>query len=200
MPDLSILIPHYHSANGNRALAATLPHLIKHTTLSYELIVTAHHEREFIAWNSMATRAASEWLVFMVSDQFVAPGWDIALWTARGRDTLAMLTVVESGYCPTPDFALTRDFGMTPDTFDAAGFCDYAAQRPEAPDVESWAFPWLIHRSAFWEAGGFELDRLSGNLTDMFFWRRFQEYGGKALRVPGYSYHLAAWTLTGEAR
>jgi hypothetical protein len=65
LPDLSILIPHYHSANGNRALAATLPHLIKHTTLSYELIVTAHREREFIAWNSMAARAAGEWLVVM---------------------------------------------------------------------------------------------------------------------------------------
>lgn len=200
MPDISILIPHYQSETGNRAFAATLPHLIRHTTLDYELMVTAHREREFIAWNEMAYRAKADWLVMMVTDVFVAPGWDTALWAARERDTLTTMTLVESGYMLTADFALAQDFGRTPETFDAAGFEAYAATQPAPPDKPCWNFPWLIHKDTFLRMGSFRLDRLESQMTELYYFNDWQAAGRTVQRVPSYGYHLGAWTLTGAAR
>lgn len=200
MPDLSILIPHYHTALGDRALCATLPHLVQHTTLEYELIVTAHREREFIAWNDMAYRARAEWLVLMVTDVFVAPGWDVALWDARERDRLVTMTLIESGYMLPADFSLAQDFGRTPETFDAEGFAEYAATCPEPPDKPCWNFPWLIHKDTFLRMGSFRLDRLDSQMTELYYYNDWQAAGRQVARVPSYGYHLGAWTLTGEGR
>lgn len=200
MPDVSILIPHYHDANGDRAFMRTLPYLIQHTTLDYELMVIAHRDREFIAWNDMAYRARADWLVFMVTDVFVATGWDCALWDVRDRDVIATLTVIESGVHPLADFSLAKDFGRTPETFNAEGFEEYAAGRPTPPDHPSWAFPWLMHKDAFLRMGSFRLDQLESQLTDMYFFADWQKINRRVIRVPGYCYHLGAWTLTGEGR
>jgi hypothetical protein len=200
MSEISILVPHFHNLIGDRVLAATLPHLIKKTTLPYELIVTAHRQREFIAWNDMAYRARTNWLVLMVSDVFVAPGWDLALWDARDRDTLATLTLIESGYLEPADFSLARDFGRTPETFDADGFEAYAATCPEPPQRPAWNFPWLIHKDTFLRMGSFRLDQLDSQMTEHYYFNDWQAVGRKVTRVQGYGYHLGAWTLTGEKR
>lgn len=200
MPEISILIPHYHDANGDRALAATLPYLVRNTRLDYELMIVAHKEREFIAWNDMAYRAKADWLVFMVSDVFVAPGWDTALYEARERDTLATLTLIESGYMTEADFALTRDFGRTPETFNMTAFEAFAAEKPVPPNLPCWAFPWLVHKDTFLRMGSFRLDRLESQLTDQYYFNDWCAAGKKTVRVPGYGYHLGAWTKTGAQR
>lgn len=200
MPDVSILIPHYHSDTGARALKAILPVLVDNTTLNYELVIRAHREREFIAWNDMARHAAAEWLILAVSDQFVAPGWDVALWSEREAHTIVTMNVVESGYYPTPDFSLVQDFGRTPETFERAAFEAWVSDAPPAPDFEAWAFPWLIHRDAFLGFGSFPLHRLDSQMTEMYFWQDWKLAGNAVKRVNGYAYHLVAWTLTGEDR
>lgn len=200
MPDISILIPHWHDDNGDRAFLATLPYLMRHTTLDYELIVTAHHEREFPAWNDMAYRANAEYIVFMVTDVFCAAGWDKALWDVRDYHTLAVMTIIESGVHALADFSLGLDCGRTPEQFNADKFEAYAATNPTPPDHPSWAFPWMINRDAFLRTGGFRVDLMPSQMTDHLYWVDWQKMGRRVVRAPSYGYHLGAWTLTGDQR
>lgn len=199
-PTLSILLPHYNTPASTRALNVAVQSITEHTGRDYELLITAHHAREFYAYNSMAQRAVGEWLVFTCSDMFMAPGWDGWLDEPLDPHTAMLMTVVEPWYEPVAEQAVRGDFGTTPETFDRSGFHAFAAKRPTALETYGWGFPLIVRREQFIAQGGFDEYYVDKNIADLEFMRQWERRGGQQKRIPYYTYHLQRWTATGEKR
>jgi hypothetical protein len=198
MPDFSILIPHLNNDVGRRALRVCLDTIVRHTCHDYELMVQAQQgDNAYPQWNRMARSANTDWLIFTVTDQFVSPHWDVPLWEARATDMLVVSGLVESGYRPVSGQNIERSFGISPETYDEAGFNAFAAEKPELPAGDSWMMPMMVHRQTFLDFGGFDLHP---SLSDMFFFQRWLSAGHRWTRVQSYSYHLMSWSLTGATR
>ena len=201
MTSLSVLLPHYNTPAATRALTVCLRTLAEHTPIDYELMVTSHKRREFFAYNSMAARAAGEWLVFSCTDMFFAPDWWRWIDGALDANTAYLLSVVESAATePVAEQAIEGDFGRTPETFNADGFAAFAAGKPLARNVFGWGFPLIVNRQRFLDVGGYPLEHVHDNAADLEFMTYWQRAGLKQQRIPYYVYHLCKWTLTGEGR
>lgn len=201
MPSLSVLLPHYNTPSATRALNVCLRTLTENTPIDYELMVTAHKRREFFAYNSMAARAAGEWLLFSCTDMFFAPNWWTWIDGELDPNTAMLLTVVEpAADGPVAEQALEGEYGRTPESFDRAGFEAFAASTPLAKDVFGWGFPLIINRQRFLDVGGFPLERVHFNFADIEFMQAWERHGFAQRRIPHYVYHLCKWTLTGEGR
>lgn len=198
MADFTICLPHLHTPTDIRALRVALDTIVRHTRHDYELLLDAHDGGSgiFTSFNRLACMATTDWLVFTASDQFVSPDWDEALWDARADDRLVIGGLVESGFMLVAEQNLERNFGMSPETYDERGFNAYAAQRPALPRMEAWVMPWLIHRQAFLDMGGF----VQSTVADIVFFQRWQQAGKHWTRAESYSYHLMVWTSTGATR
>ncbi len=197
MPDFSILLSHLHTTNDIRALRVTLDTIVHYTRHDYELLLWGHHEPNVYAMiNRMARAATTDWLLLHTTDQFVSPDWDVPLWEARGEDTLVVGGMVESGYQPVAEQCLEMNFGMSPETYREADFNAFVAGKPGLPAVESWSWPWLIHRERFLEMGGFA--EISS--ADMLFYQRWRAGGFACKRAQSYCYHLMSWSKTGAQR
>ena len=198
MPDFSILVPHFHSNVDIRALRKALDTIVRHTRGDYELIVQAHHgDNAYPKYNEMAKMASTDWIIFSVSDHFVSPAWDVPLWEARDENTMTMGCLVESGFREVAEQCISRNFGMSPETYDEHGFNAFAASCPPIPPMEAWTWPWIIHRQQFLDIGGFDTNP---NVSDVWFFQKWQKSGRAWKRVPSYSYHLMNWTSTGADR
>jgi len=201
MPELSILVPHYNTPAATRALNVALRRITEHTQRDYELMVTAHTEREFYAYNSMAARAEGDWLVLTCSDMFFAPGWDGWLDAELDPNCALLMTVVEPGMnAPVAEQAICGNFGTTPETFNRAGFEAFAASAPVAFETFGWGFPLIVERTRFLALGGFPPEYIHENVADLEFMRAWERAGYHQRRVPHYCYHLQQWTKTGALR
>jgi len=201
MTSLSVLLPHYNTPSATRALTVCLKVLAENTPIDYEVMLTAHKRREFFAYNSMAARAAGEWLVFSCTDMFFAPDWWRWIEGELCADTAMLLTVVEpAADGPVAEQSIEAEFGRTPETFDRGGFEAFAAGSPRAKDVWGWGFPLIVNRQRFLDVGGFPLERVDNNFADIEFLQAWEREGFQQRRIPHYVYHLCKWTLTGEGR
>jgi hypothetical protein len=195
--DFSILIPHVNNDVGRRALRVFLDTLVRHTCHDYELIIQCAGDNAYPPWNVMARAATTAWLVFTCTDQFVSPNWDVPMWDARAEDMLVVSGLVESGYRMVAEQNIERNFGMSPERFDEAGFNAFAATLPDLPPVEAWSMPMLIHRQTFLDFGGFDIHP---SLSDLYFFQNWLKAGKRWTRVKSYSYHLQNWSITGHQR
>lgn len=192
MPNLSILIPHKHDPVNDKALAIALSCIAANTRHDYELMIdTTTPGDPYVILNDMARRASSDWLFFGNSDLFPAPGWDVPLLAAAQRGTIVNATLVECGAIGVHNQNIHRNFGMTPDTFDRAGFEAWAATNPELPLGDGFVFYALLNRLDFLEEGGF--DTANGAFPDpldSMFWARWQASGKRIIRANALLYHL----------
>lgn len=204
-PEFSVLVPHYAVDFGRRTLRTCLDCLMDNTVNHYELMVYGNSEGGdlYQIYNDMARRASAEWLMLLMYDEYLQPGWDKPAMEQRSRDTLWAFGVVEAGYEPVHHLNIQADLGGSPETFQRQRFEQWASSYPAPPPGFLWIFPWLIHREAFLDLGGFDAySRESGewNMTDMFFYRKWEAAGNKVGRLPSWCYHLQRWSLTGDKR
>lgn len=206
LPLVSILLPHLRNSENDKALRVCLDCLIANTDLDYELIVEGVAERRDIyrVVNSMAWRANADWLIFMNSDVFVAPGWIRPLYDAREANTIVSPVMVECGAIPVNDRNLERDYGRKPETFRRSEFEAWVATgggwRDDWHDgQQAWYFPSLIQRDSFNAVGGFDITKGAfPDDLDRQFWDAWGRTGGYFKRVRSFVYHLQAFSETGR--
>lgn len=200
MPKLSILIPHKHERENDKALAVALACIAANTRNDFELLVdTTTPGDPYVVVNSLALRASGEYLFLSNSDIFVSPGWDVPMLAVAAPDAIVNATLVEPGAIGVHHGNVHRDFGMTPDTFRRAEFEAWAATNPDVPDNEGFYFYALIHRASFLEAGRFDTSRGTfPTPLDIFFWEDWRKAGKRIVRGRGLVYHLQNYSNPAE--
>ena len=190
-PDVSILIPHLSSPENDKALRVCLDCLIANTNAVYEIIIDTTRGGVYSFINRMARAASADWLVFMNSDVFVAPGWAEPMLAAAAPNKIVTGVIVECGAIGVNTVNVHHNFGMRPETFRRAEFEQWVAESAVAITGDGWYFPSLHNKEAFLNMGGF--DTAQGEFPvplDIDYWNKWKQSGGMIQRVNSFCYHL----------
>lgn len=201
MTDLSILIPHKHEPENDKALSIALSCLAMNTRSAYEILVDSTTPADpYIVLNEMARRARGDYLFFSNSDIFVAPDWDSPLLSKAAPDTMVTATLVEPGAIGVFPGNFQRNFGMTPDTFRRTDF-EAWSMSPDGdfPDGQGFYYYALIHREMFLLQGGFDTSYgVFPAPLDIYFWNTWLAAGFQIVRGHGLVYHLQNYSNKSE--
>lgn len=200
MSEISILLPHKHEPENDKALFVAVAQLINNTRCDYELLIDTTTPAEvYTVVNALARAARSEWLFFTNSDIFVAPEWDTVLLAHARRDLMVKPTLVEPGAIGVHEANIWANFGMTPDTFRAAEFEAFCATKPRIPSTQGFYYYALIHREEFLSRGAFDTTRgVFPTPLDIFFDDAWKADGNRIVQVPAYVYHLQNYSNPAE--
>lgn len=193
MPKLSILIPHKHDTENDKALAIALACIAQNTVADFELMVdTTTPADPYVVLNGMAQRAQGEYLFFSNSDIFVSLGWDTDLLAKAQPNVMVTATLVEPGAIGLFPGNMQRNFGMTPDTFRRNEWETWADDPDGAlPDGEGFYYYALIHRETFLARGAFDTRRGTfPTPLDIYFWNDWKADGLTIVRSAALVYHL----------
>lgn len=201
MTKLSVLIPHKHEPENDKALAIALSCLASNTINDFELLVDTKTPADpYVVLNDLASRAGGEYLFFSNSDIFVSPGWDVQLLAKATPTTMVTATLVEPGAIGIYPGNMQRQFGMTPDTFKRAEFEAWTAAPDGAlPDGMGFYYYALIHRETFLLRGAF--DTRKGTFPtplDIYFWNDWLADGLSIVRSAALVYHLQNYSNVDE--
>ena len=194
-PAFTVCIPHYHAPQYTRALNVCLTCLAENTVADYDLLVYAQHDEPYGAFNRMAEQARTEYLMFLSTDQFVQPAWDVIAMQYASPSVLLAFGIVESGYSPSHEANEVMDFGQTPEAYQRTAFEAYASEHTPL-DVLTWAFPYFVNRDAFLRVRFPAYPFLSSSwmVSDKLFFDAWLDAGNTTRRIPAYVYHLMRWT------
>lgn len=201
MADISILIPHKHEPENDKALKIALECIIDNTDHDYEVLIdTTTPGEPYTLINRMAMQASSEWLVFSNSDVFFAPHWDTPMLEAAQPDTIVTGVLVEAGAIGVAQQNIRLNFGMTPDRFFRKGFEAWCAEYRGPIDGDGWYFPCLINRNRFLEMGGFDTTKGAFPFVplDIIFWEKWRAAGKQVQRVRSFAFHLQNYSNQNE--
>lgn len=201
MSEISILIPHKHDKENDKALKIALECLIDNTDHDYEILIDSTTPGEpYTIINQMAARAAGPWLVFMNSDVFMGPHWDTPMLAAADNDTIVTGVLVEAGAIGVAQQNIRANFGMTPDFFHRQAFEQFCAQANWTIEGDGWYFPCLINRGRFIEMGMFDTTKGAFPFVplDILFWEAWRAAGKRVQRVASYAYHLQNYSNPAE--
>jgi hypothetical protein len=193
MPDLSILIPHKHETENDKALSIALSCLALNTRSDYEILVDSTTPADpYVVLNDLARAAHGDYLFLSNSDIFVSPNWDVDLLSKAEPETMVTVTLVEPGAIGIFPGNMQRNFGMTPDSFRRGDFEEWAGNPDGAlPDGLGFYYYALIHRETFLMRGGFDVTRGTfPTPLDIHFWNAWLADGLSIMRASSLVYHL----------
>ena len=209
-PAISIIIPHLREPANDKALKIAIDCIIDNTDIDYELMVEAVAARRDIypVLNNMTHRARAEWIVYSNSDVFFAPGWASAFYNARDEQSITTGIIAECGVIGVAADNYELHYGVTPETYDRAGFEAWVAENgariygDKAHQHRGWIFPCLLNKRAFNHFGGFKTDygEWPDDPVDMFTWDEWAKVGKGFKRCNSWSYHLQNFTSTEPER
>lgn len=137
--------------------------------------------RVYRAWNRGVREALTRRVVMLNSDMFPADGWLDALQREKNLapQTVPTSLLVESGRLESAMPEHVRNFGMTPETFDAGGFLDHAKKirRPHLTEPGRLYMPILVNRQEFFDVGGYPCGNPPGTTGDKDLIRRYRAIG-----------------------
>jgi hypothetical protein len=200
MSQISILLPHKHDPENDKALMIAVASIIANTRCDYELLIDTTTPAEvYTVVNALARAARSEWLFFTNSDIFVAPNWDTVLLQYAQRGVMVKPTLVEPGAIGVHHENIWANFGMTPETFRQSSFEAFCATMPPVPGVEGFYYYALINREEFLARGLFDLTRGAfPTPLDIFFDDAWKKDGNSIIHVQSYMYHLQNYSNPAE--
>lgn len=201
MSALSILIAHKHEPENDAALAIALDCIVQNTRHDYELLIdTTTPDCPYRVWNRLAKAATAPYLLFTNSDVFLGPNWDVPMLEAAATDVIVTGVVVEPGAIGVNERNMHRNWGMTPQTFDRAGFEGWITTTPGGyPGGDGWFMPSLHPREVFLALGGFDESLgLFPEPLDEEYWQVWKAAGRHIHRVDSFSYHLQNWSNAAE--
>jgi hypothetical protein len=112
--------------------------------------------RVYRAWNAGARAAKTDLIVFINSDQWLAPGALENLLKRYDENTIPCSRLVESGKMPSGQWGISKDFGRTPSTFQTEAFERYADEIAVDEVRDGGLYmPCCLNRREFLDLGGF---------------------------------------------
>lgn len=154
--------------------------------------------------NHLVELASHEWVLYLNDDMVACPGWDTAFLDAiASNDTdlaLYFSTLIQPKIGKNQHM-IERDFGSTPETFDAAGLLQHYLSEPRCDAEGAASQPTLFHRKWWQIVGGYSLEFSPGMSSDDDLLMKYWVAGCRHFRVVGASrfYHFVCKS-TGRLR
>lgn len=203
-PVFTIILPHRRNPGNDDALAICHDCLARNTRNDYVLIIdVAVDSPLYPRVNRMIEHAYTDCCVYLASDTFVAPGWDVPMLAAWNETTFVTGVLVEPGAIAMHPMNKHLDFGRKPETFRRAEFEAWACS-DDAPLLggEGWPCPYMFSRQGFLDMGGYETDLKPDEMgfsgADSALWERWKAAGNTIQRVRSFAYHLQRYSDLGE--
>lgn len=202
MAAFTVILPHKRNKGNDRALKICLECLFDNTHHDFKLIIdAAENQPLYERINAMMEQATTDAVVYMASDVFQSPNWDVPMLAAFDQDTIVNGVVVEPGAIGLHHWNLHADFGRTPEQFKRDKFEEWVGSA-HYPDGEGWFCPYMISRSRFLERGGFTtgymVDGQGFSNADEKFFAEWKADGKRVIRTRSYAYHLQRYSDEGE--
>jgi len=192
----TVILPHKRNPGNNAALAIALSCLQDNTASDFKLIMDAATDAPlYERINRMVEQADTDICVYMASDIFVAPAWDIPMLAIYEQRFFVTNIIVEPGAIAMHGMNIHKDFGRKPETFNRAAFEAWTQGDAQTLDVrgEGWPCSYMFSRDAWLAHGGLETNLYSPDgftEADTNLWNRWKAAGNEIVRAQSYCYHL----------
>lgn len=202
-PAFTILLPHKLNPRNNDALTICIDCLSRNTRNPFALLMSAHEDQPLYAtMNRLVEEAPTDTCVFMHSDMFAAPSWDIGMLDVYDDNTFVTGLLVEPGAIGVWHGNTTKDFGRKPDTFRRAEF-EAWVESYDGPQASGagWFAPYMFSRRRWLELGGHDLSSPDGvvwTALDIALFDKFKATGGQVIQARSIVYHLQRWSEPSE--
>lgn len=203
-PAFTVILPHKRNPGNDRALAICLDCLYTNTRSDFILISdAAYNEPLYERVNRMVEQANTAYCVYLASDTFLAPDWDLPMLEAASWQTFVTGVLVEPGAIAMHSLNVHKDFGRTPETFRRAQFEAWVASEAPMVEGEGWPCPYLFPRDGWLEHGGLQESGLAPDHhgfteADNELWTRWKADGNQIVRVRSFAYHLQRYSAEDE--
>jgi len=145
--------------------------------------------RVYRAWNAGVLESPTSLVCMLNNDMWPADYWLDQLMQTKRREpkTVPTSLLVESGKLPSAMPEFVRDFGRTPDDFDAAAFRDRASAivTPGISTVGRLYMPILVDRQEFFDVGGYPEGNPPDTTGDKDLIARYAKAGFKHVTAMG---------------
>jgi len=172
-----------------------------------EFIFNAERLGYYGSVNCGVRQCQTDVAVVFTSDQVAAPEWDRLLISHLAPRRFVTGRLIESGANLIADGNIWKNFGMTPEEFDEAGFERFCAAYKchKALDVPRHYLPMAFHVEDFIAAGMFvagkDSDAVSTYREDLYFFLRGVEKGYEMVEVQRpLTYHFQGGSRKGRFR
>jgi hypothetical protein len=204
MSALTVALPHRRNDGNDKALAICLDCLMRNTRNNFKLIMdAAYDEPLYERVNRMVRQADTEIVVYLASDTFLAPNWDVPMLELYTPDTFVTGVLVEPGVIGIHPDNVPRDFGRKPETFRRAEFEAWCVSSDAyMPDHFGWYCPYMFNRDGWLAFGGYQsgLDGDHHGFTgaDTLLFELWRQAGNHVKRARSFAYHLQRWSQVDE--
>lgn len=196
----TIILPHKRNPGNNRALSICLDMLQANTVNDFILSMdAAADEPLYERINRMVWHAPTEICVYMASDMFVAPAWDLPMLELYTPRRFVTNIIIEPGAIAMSEQNVQRDFGRKPETFQRAEFEQWTMTDAQSLNVwgKGWPCCYLFPRDGWLDMGGLETGLYSPDGftdADSRLWQRWENDGREIIRAKSFVYHLQRWS------
>lgn len=200
MAAFTIILPHKRNPGNDRALAVCVSCLMANTHNDFKLIIDAANDQPlYPRINAMVEQSTTDCVVYLASDVFVTPNWDVPMLALWEPDTIVNNIIVEPRAIAMYAENLEKDFGRTPEQFlsQREAFEQWTLDA-HFPAGEGWFSGYMFSRSKFIEMGmfqtGYMTDGQGFSNADQKFFDDWKASGRRVVRARSYSYHLQRWS------
>lgn len=204
MTAFTVILPHLRNPGNDAALRICLDMLLANTVNDFHLSMDAVHGGNLYATiNRLVKHAPTDCCLYLASDTFLAPNWDVPMLEAYDEQTFVTGVLVEPGAIGMHHLNLHKDFGRKPETFRRAEFEAWAgSSEAHFPDGEGWYCPFLFSRTGFLAYGGYESglmpDHHGFTGADEALFERWKAAGNRVVRARSYAFHLQRYSQIDE--
>lgn len=204
MAAFTVVLPHKRNKGNDLALKVCLDCLFTNTVNDFKLLIDAAENQPLYARiNALIAQADTDCCVYMASDVFVSPNWDVPMLELWDADTIVNNVIVEPRAIAMHAENLEADFGRTPEQF-ASKRSQFEEWVKDAhfPNGDGWYSGYMFSRSKFLEMGSFstneEADFQGFSGADSLFFANWKASGKRVVRARSYAYHLQRYSDVGE--
>lgn len=196
-PAFTVVISHLREQRNHDALNICLDCLWRNTVNDFDLIVANGNPVGYYeTTNRLVEQATTEYVVIHNSDMFVAPRWDVAMLELAAPDTICTAVLIETGLLGVRSDQITRNFGLTPETFRRAEF-EMFCEMAEVPDGWGMYAPVMMNRKRWLDFEGYNVEKYGDEFhsgADFYTFEDWLAAGNKIKRGRTFAYHLGRWS------
>lgn len=202
----TVILPHRRNPGNDSALSICIDCLMKNTVNDFRLLMDAAFDQPLNPRvNRMVEEADTDCCLYLASDTFLGPRWDVDMLANFDERTFVTDVLVEPGaICPHPQ-NIHRDFGRRPDSFRRAEFEAWCNGEARELNIlgEGWFAPVMFSRKGWLAFGGLSTasvtDHQGFTSADEELFGRWKAAGNRVVRARlSYAYHLQRYSVIEE--